>query len=753
MFKIHSKYTPTGDQPEAIRELSENIKKGVKDQVLLGVTGSGKTFTIANVIEKTQRPSLILAPNKTLAAQLYAEYKKFFPENAVEYFVSYYDYYQPEAYIATTDTYIEKDSSINDEIEKLRHAATAALINRRDVIIVASVSAIYGLGSAETYKKMTIPIDKKTGIDRKELIERLVSIRYERNDIAFERGKFRIKGDVIDIYPSYMETGYRLEYWGDDLEEISEINTLTGQKIRKNIERIMIYPATQYLTADGDDERIIKEIQRDMKIEVEAFEKKGKLLEAQRLKQRTDPATQYLTADGDDERIIKEIQRDMKIEVEAFEKKGKLLEAQRLKQRTEYDIEMIREIGYCKGIENYSRYLSGKKVGETPDTLLEYFPDDFLIFIDESHITIPQIRGMYNGDRARKTALVENGFRLKAALDNRPLKFEEFFIDESHITIPQIRGMYNGDRARKTALVENGFRLKAALDNRPLKFEEFRDLSHQTVFVSATPGDFEIESSGGIIAEQLIRPTGILDPEIEVRPTGNQVDDLLEEIRKRVEKRERVLVTTLTKKMAEELTEYYLELGVRVKYMHSDIDTLERVEIITGLRKGEFDVLVGINLLREGLDIPEVSLVAILEADKEGFLRSRRSLVQTIGRAARNVEGRVILYGDIITDSMQEAITETARRRKIQNEYNVINGIDPKSIIKEISEELINLDYGLPEEKQGKEKKLFTSVKDIEKEILKLQREIAQLSKELDFETAIIKRDEMNRLKNLLLEF
>ena len=659
MFKIHSKYTPTGDQPEAIRELSENIKNGVKDQVLLGVTGSGKTFTIANVIEKTQRPSLILAPNKTLAAQLYAEYKKFFPENAVEYFVSYYDYYQPEAYIATTDTYIEKDSSINDEIEKLRHAATAALINRRDVIIVASVSAIYGLGSAETYKKMTIPIDKKTGIDRKELIERLVSIRYERNDIAFERGKFRIKGDVIDIYPSYMETGYRLEYWGDDLEEISEINTLTGQKIRKNIERIMIYPATQYLTADGDDER-----------------------------------------------IIKEIQRDMKIEVEAFEKKGKLLEAQRLKQRTEYDIEMIREIGYCKGIENYSRYLSGKKVGETPDTLLEYFPDDFLIFIDESHITIPQIRGMYNGDRARKTALVENGFRLKAALDNRPLKFEEF-----------------------------------------------RDLSHQTVFVSATPGDFEIESSGGIIAEQLIRPTGILDPEIEVRPTGNQVDDLLEEIRKRVEKRERVLVTTLTKKMAEELTEYYLELGVRVKYMHSDIDTLERVEIITGLRKGEFDVLVGINLLREGLDIPEVSLVAILEADKEGFLRSRRSLVQTIGRAARNVEGRVILYGDVITDSMQEAITETARRRKIQNEYNVINGIDPKSIIKEISEELINLDYGLSEEKQGKEKKLFTSVKDIEKEILKLQKEIAQLSKELDFETAIIKRDEMNRLKNLLLEF
>ena len=660
MFKIHSKYTPTGDQPEAIRELSENIKNGVKDQVLLGVTGSGKTFTIANVIEKTQRPSLILAPNKTLAAQLYAEYKKFFPENAVEYFVSYYDYYQPEAYIATTDTYIEKDSSINDEIEKLRHTATAALINRRDVIIVASVSAIYGLGSAETYKKMTIPIDKKTGIDRKELIERLVSIRYERNDIAFERGKFRIKGDVIDIYPSYMETGYRLEYWGDDLEEISEINTLTGQKIRKNIERIMIYPATQYLTADGDDER-----------------------------------------------IIKEIQRDMKIEVEAFEKKGKLLEAQRLKQRTEYDIEMIREIGYCKGIENYSRYLSGKKPGETPDTLLEYFPKDFVTYIDESHISIPQIRGMYNGDRARKESLVDNGFRLKAALDNRPLKFEEF-----------------------------------------------RKITGQTVFVSATPGDFEIQESNGNIAEQLIRPTGILDPEIEVRPTKNQVDDLMEEIRIRVGKNQRVLVTTLTKKMAEELTEYYLGFGLRVKYMHSDIDTLERIDIIKGLRKGEFDVLVGINLLREGLDIPEVSLVAILEADKEGFLRSRRSLVQTIGRAARNVEGRVILYGDIITDSMKEAIDETNRRRKIQNQYNIENGIDPKTVIREISEDIINLDYGLPDEVvKEKDKKVFSSKADIEKEIAKLQKEITKLSKELDFEKAIVKRDEMIKLKKLLLEF
>lgn len=660
MFKLHSKYTPMGDQPEAIKKIVENINDGIADQVLLGVTGSGKTFTIANIIKETNRPALILAPNKTLAAQLYSEYKSFFPENAVEYFVSYYDYYQPEAYIAVTDTYIEKDSSINDEIEKLRQAATAALINRRDVIIVASVSAIYGLGSAETYKKMTIPIDRQTGIGRKELIQRLISIRYERNDLAFERGKFRIKGDVIDIYPSYTETGYRLEFWDEDLEEISEINTLTGQKIRKNLERIMIYPATQYLTEDGDIERIIAEIQKD-KLE----------------------------------------------EVKAFEDKGKLLEAQRLKQRTEYDIEMIREIGYCKGIENYSRYLSGKKPGETPDTLLEYFPKDFVTYIDESHISIPQIRGMYNGDRARKESLVDNGFRLKAALDNRPLKFEEF-----------------------------------------------RKITGQTVFVSATPGDFEIQESNGNIAEQLIRPTGILDPEIEVRPTKNQVDDLMEEIRIRVGKNQRVLVTTLTKKMAEELTEYYLGFGLRVKYMHSDIDTLERIDIIKGLRKGEFDVLVGINLLREGLDIPEVSLVAILEADKEGFLRSRRSLVQTIGRAARNVEGRVILYGDIITDSMKEAIDETNRRRKIQNQYNIENGIDPKTVIREISEDIINLDYGLLDEVvKEKDKKVFSSKADIEKEIAKLQKEITKLSKELDFEKAIVKRDEMIKLKKLLLEF
>lgn len=659
MFKIHSSFKPTGDQPQAIKTLVDNIKKGVKDQVLLGVTGSGKTFTVANVIAEVGKPTLILAPNKTLAAQLYSEYKKFFPENAVEYFVSYYDYYQPEAYIKSTDTYIEKDSSVNDDIDRLRNAATAALINRDDVIIVASVSAIYGLGSPETYKKMTIPIDLKTGYDRSELLEKLINLRYERNDIAFERGKFRIKGDVIDIYPSYMEMGYRLEFFGDDLESISTINTLTGQKIQKNIQRIVIYPSTHYLT---EEEKL--------------------------------------------ESIINEIKEDMTKEVEDFKNAGKILEAERLKQRTTYDIEMIQEIGHCKGIENYSRYLSGKKPNERPDTLIDYFPKDFLIFIDESHIGVPQIGGMYNGDRARKESLVENGFRLKSALDNRPLRFEEF-----------------------------------------------RKISNQTVFISATPGDFEIEESKGNIAEQLIRPTGLVDPEIGIRKTENQVDDLLEEIRERVKKKERVLVTTLTKKMAEELTEYYATLGVKIKYMHSDIDTLERIEIIRELRYGTIDVIVGINLLREGLDIPEVSLVAILEADKEGFLRSRRSLIQTIGRAARNINGKAILYGDIITKSMAQAIEETERRRKIQKEYNVFNNIDPKSIIREVSEEVLNLDYGLDIEENKKASEMnFTSKTDIEKEISKLLKEIKKCSEELDFETAILKRDKMNKLKEMLLE-
>ncbi len=659
-FKLHSKFKPTGDQPEAIAKISDGIKRGVKDQVLLGVTGSGKTFTIANIIAETGRPALILAPNKTLAAQLYSEYKNFFPENAVEYFVSYYDYYQPEAYIKSTDTYIEKDSAINDEIDRLRYAATSAIINRRDTIIVASVSAIYGLGSPETYKKNSIPIDLKTGYDRGELIEKLVALRYERNDIAFERGKFRIKGDVIDIYPSSHEVGYRLEFFGDDLEAISEINTITGQKIKKNVERIIIPPASHYLTEEDEVDR-----------------------------------------------ILGEIKNDMEIEVENFKKEGKLLEAQRLEQRTTYDMEMIKEIGYCKGIENYSRYLSGKKPGERPDTLIDYFPKDFLIFIDESHIGVSQIGGMYNGDRARKTNLVENGFRLKAALDNRPLRFEEF-----------------------------------------------KSIANQIVYVSATPGDYEMEVSGGEVAEQLIRPTGLIDPEIEVRKTENQVDDLLHEIRERAKKKERVLVTTLTKKMAEELTEYYINLGVKVKYMHSDIDTLERIDIIRDLRHGVIDVLVGINLLREGLDIPEVSLVAILEADKEGFLRSRRSLIQTIGRAARNVNGKVILYGDVITKSMRQAIDETERRRKIQREYNAFHNIDPKSVVREVSEEVLNLDYGLPQEeiKNVSSEKKYHSKEEIEKDISKLLKEIKKLSEELDFENAIKKRDEMLKLKNILLE-
>ncbi|MGL4403145.1 MAG: excinuclease ABC subunit UvrB [Fusobacteriaceae bacterium] len=661
MFKIFSKYKPTGDQPEAIEKLSKNIKEGIKDQTLLGVTGSGKTFTIANVIQKTQKPALILAPNKTLAAQLYEEYKSFFPENAVEYFVSYYDYYQPEAYIPSTDTYIEKDSAINDEIDKFRNAATAALIHRKDVIIVASVSAIYGLGSPEIYRNTTIPIDFKSGIERKKLIEKLINLRYERNDIAFQRGTFRIKGDVIDIYPSYMETGYRIEFFGDELEVISEINTLTGQKIKKNIERIVIYPATHYITEEKDLDRIVKEINRDMEREVETF----------------------ISA-------------------------GKLLEAQRLKQRTVYDLEMIREIGYCKGIENYSRYLANREPGSTPDTLISYFPQDFVIYIDESHVAVPQIRGMYNGDRARKTTLVENGFRLKSALDNRPLTFEEF-----------------------------------------------RKLSNQTVFVSATPGDFELITSGEAVSDQLIRPTGIVEPQITIKSTSNQVDDLLDEIKLETEKGNRILVTTLTKKMAEELTEYYSTYGIKVKYLHSDIDTLERVEIIKSLRRGEFHVLVGINLLREGLDIPEVALVAILEADKEGFLRSRRSLIQTMGRAARNIEGRVILYGDVITDSMKAAIDETERRRKKQTEYNVRNGIDPKNTVREIGEDLVNLDYGLPKDisVEKNQEKQFKSRNEIEKYINKLAGEITKLSKELNFEEAIIKRDEMNRLKKLLLEF
>ncbi|WP_299572212.1 excinuclease ABC subunit UvrB [uncultured Leptotrichia sp.] len=654
-FKIHSKFKPTGDQPQAIKKIVENLEDGITDQILLGVTGSGKTFTVANVIEKINRPALIMAPNKTLAAQLYNEYKQFFPENAVEYFVSYYDYYQPEAYIMQTDTYIEKDSSINDEIDKLRHAATAALLNRRDVIIVASVSAIYGLGSPEAYKKRSIPIDVETGFERNELIKRLISLRYERNDIAFERGKFRVKGDILDLHPSYQDTGYRFEFFGDDLESISEINTLTGQKIR-NIKRITIMPATHYLTNE------------DTKVMFEA------------------------------------IKKEMEERVHFFQKEGKLLEAQRIEQRTKYDLEMIEEIGYCKGVENYSRYLTGKGEGEAPDTLIDYFPEDLVVFLDESHISVPQINGMYKGDRARKKALIDNGFRLPSAYDNRPLKFEEFF-----------------------------------------------EKVPQAVYISATPSDYELEHSNGEVVEQLVRPTGIVEPSIDIRETKNQIDDLMDEIKTRTARKERVLVTTLTKKMAEELTDYYLEYGIKVKYMHSDIDTLERTEIIRGLRKGEFDVLVGINLLREGLDIPEVSLVAILEADKEGYLRSRRSLIQTMGRAARNVEGHVILYADRITGSMQEAIDEVNRRREVQEKYNLENNINPKSIVREIAESIV--DYEIEKENEAnKAIKQYKSEKDVEKEIKKLDKQIKKLAEELNFEEAIKLRDKMNELKKLLIE-
>lgn len=649
-FKLHSKFKPTGDQPKAIKFLCENLKNGIYEQILLGVTGSGKTFTIANVIEKLNRPALILAPNKTLAAQLYNEYKKFFPENAVEYFVSYYDYYQPEAYIPSTDTYIEKDSSINDEIDKLRHAATAALLNRRDVIIVASVSAIYGLGSKKAYKENSIPIDVSVGIKRSDFIKRLIDLRYERNNVVLERGKFKVKGEVIDVLPPYQETAYRFTFFDEDLESISEINAISCKKI-KSVKRITIMPATHYLSV------------------------------------------------LDKEDIFNEIKDELKDRVNFFEKENKVLEAQRIKQRTEYDMEMIKEIGYCKGIENYSRYLSGKNQGEAPDTLLEYFPKDFLLFIDESHITVPQIGGMYNGDHARKQVLIENGFRLPSAFDNRPLKKEEFF-----------------------------------------------DRIGQVVYVSATPSDYELSHAKNEIVEQLIRPTGITEPKIIIKKTKNQVDDLLDEIQYEIKNKRRVLVTTLTKKMAEELTSYYLEYGLKVKYMHSEIDTIKRVEIIKGLRKKEFDVLIGINLLREGLDIPEVGLVAILEADKEGFLRSRRSLIQTMGRAARNVDGRCILYADIMTDSIKESVKEVERRRKYQEEYNKKNGIIPKNTI---NSEIDSLN-GIIEQEDTKQE--FNSIDEINSRIKKLEVRMKEFSKDLDFENAIKVRDEIKYLKNVLME-
>lgn len=646
-FVLHSKYKPTGDQPEAIDKLTKGVENGLTEQVLLGVTGSGKTFTMANIIANVNRPTLVLAHNKTLAAQLCSEFREFFPENAVEYFVSYYDYYQPEAYIPGSDTYIEKDSAINDEIDKLRHSATCALSERRDVIIVASVSCIYSLGSPIDYKNMVISL--RTGMEksRDELLRKLVDLQYERNDVNFIRNKFRVRGDTVEIFPANsQENAVRVEFFGDEIDRISEINTVTGE-VKAILSHVAIYPASHYIVPHD------------------------KLEEA-----------------------LKEINEEMEERVKFFTENGQLIEAQRIRQRTEYDIEMLREIGTCKGVENYSRVLSRRAPGSVPSTLLDYFPDDYLLFVDESHVTLPQVRGMYGGDRARKENLVQYGFRLPSAFDNRPLNFEEFY---SHV--------------------------------------------NQAIFVSATPGQFEKDHAAQI-AEQVIRPTGLLDPKISVRPTEGQIDDLVSEINIRTAKKQRVLITTLTKKMAEDLTEYLNDLGIKVRYMHYDIDTMERMEIIRDLRLGEFDVLVGINLLREGLDIPEVSLVAILDADKEGFLRSETSLVQTIGRAARNAEGEVIMYADSVTDSMERAISETERRRDIQSRYNAEHGITPKTVIKDVRD-IIEIGQKVKNEKP------ISKMSRLEKEaeIKRLTAEMKQAAKILEFEHAAYLRDKINKLR------
>ncbi len=647
-FKIHSKYKPTGDQPQAIDAIVDSINAGNKETTLLGVTGSGKTFTMANVIERTQRPTLVLAHNKTLAAQLCSEFKEIFPDNAVEYFVSYYDYYQPEAYVAQTDTYIEKDSSINDEIDKLRHSATLALSERRDVIIVASVSCIYSLGDPIDYRNMVISLRPGMEKSRDELVKKLVELQYERNDINFIRNKFRVRGDVVEIFPaSSGDSIIRVEFFGDEIDRISEINPLTGE-LKALLKHAAIYPASHYI------------VSRD-KMQV----------------------------------ALAEIERELNERLAYFRENGKLLEAQRIEQRTRYDMEMLQEIGFCSGIENYSRILSGRAPGSSPYTLLDYFPDDFLLFVDESHVTLPQVRGMFAGDRARKKSLIDYGFRLPSAYDNRPLNFDEFY---AHI--------------------------------------------NQAVFVSATPGDLELEKSQ-VVAEQIIRPTGLLDPEISVRPTEGQLDDLVSEINLRAAKKQRVLVTTLTKKMAEDLTTYLETMGIRVRYMHHDIDTVERMEIVRDLRLGEFDVLVGINLLREGLDIPEVSLVAVLDADKEGFLRSARSLIQITGRAARNSEGMVIMYADSVTDSMQQTIAETNRRREIQQKYNEEHGIVPKTIVKKVSEILEISTHSDSEFKNTKK----LSKAQRQQLIESLTKEMKAAAKLLEFEHAAYLRDKIKKLR------
>ena len=656
-FILHSEYKPTGDQPQAIEALVKGFKEGNQFETLLGVTGSGKTFTMANVIQQLQKPTLIIAHNKTLAAQLYSEFKEFFPENAVEYFVSYYDYYQPEAYVPSTDTYIEKDSAINDEIDKLRHSATAALSERNDVIIVASVSCIYGLGSPIDYKNMVVSLRPGMEKDRDEVIHKLIDIQYTRNEMDFKRGSFRVRGDVLEVFPAYSgREAYRIEFFGDEVDRITEIDSVTGE-IRAQLGHVAIFPASHYVVP------------------------KEKMLKA----------TENILA-------------EMKEQVADFKSRDKLLEAQRIAERTNFDVEMMRETGFCSGIENYSRHLTFGRPGEPPCTLLDYFPEDFLIMIDESHITLPQIRGMYFGDRSRKKTLVDYGFRLPSALDNRPLNFEEF---ESHI--------------------------------------------NQMMFVSATPSVYEAEHEL-LRAEQIIRPTGLLDPEIDVRPVEGQIDDLVGEINKEIEKHNKILITTLTKRMAEDLTDYIREAGIRVKYLHSDIDTLERAEIIRDMRMDVFDVLVGINLLREGLDIPEISLVAILDADKEGFLRSETSLIQTIGRAARNAEGHVIMYADSITDSMRAAIDETNRRRELQQKYNEEHGITPQTIKKAVRD-LISISKAVSSDASEMEKDPESmSAKELDKLIKELTKKMRQAAAELNFEEAARLRDRMKEIKQMLLD-
>ena len=658
-FKLVSEFTPRGDQPKAIEELSRGVLAGKPHQVLLGVTGSGKTFTMANIIERVQKPTLVISHNKTLAAQLYEEFKTLFPENAVEYFVSYYDYYQPEAYVPQTDTYIAKDATINEHIDKMRHSATHALWERRDVIIVASVSCIYGIGSPEDYHGMLLEIEDNEEIERDEVLAKLVEIQYVRNDIDFYRGTFRVRGDVVEVFPVYEENkAIRIEFFGDTIEGLYEIDPIRGRVIRQ-LKKVSIYPGSHYVTPQDKMKRAIQAIREEL---------------ADRLKE-----------------LISQ---------------NRLLEAQRLEQRTKFDLEMLEEMGYCTGIENYSRHLDGRKPGEPPAVLLDYFPEDFLLFIDESHVSIPQLQGMYRGDRSRKETLVEYGFRLPSALDNRPLTFEEF-----------------------------------------------NERINQVIYVSATPADYELEISGRKVVEQIIRPTGLMDPEIEVKPATHQVDDLLEEIRIRVQRNERVLVTTLTKRMAEDLTEYYNDLGVRVRYLHSDIGTLERMEIIRSLRLGEFDVLIGVNLLREGLDLPEVSLVAILDADKEGFLRSAQSLIQTCGRAARNLNGKVIMYGDTITRSMKITIEETNRRRKIQSEYNRKNNITPTSIKKNIHNVLASVyeaDYFTVPVVAEPEAE-YVSLKEIPEMIEKLREEMKKAAEQLEFERAAKLRDRIKELEKMEL--